>query len=515
MSADLLDLRHLQVPPRHTPETQGQINAAKGAVLVRTRYGVCLDAALVVYCLVLLMVLLCPASANSPTAPYHLRPGDVVQITVAGHPELTFDSRNPIEIRADGRLSYPFAGEIMAAGKTIEQITGALVDALGHHLRAPQVAVNVIRYRDEEIYVLGEVNKPGAYALPQDRDVGIREAIALAAGLTPEASRETARLFRAGAPSTLLDLAKILAGDSEAEIGQLQAGDTLVIERRNIVSVIGEVEKPGSYQLPDGGTVADALAMAEGFAKDYGTGSSRANRSQAVLIRADKTVVPINLAAILSGNDPQAAMPMHSGDTLLIPEVNNQVVVLGEVRQPGSYYLASEEKLSAVLAMGGGVTSNGDSQHIRIIGPDSTVLTVNYEPVFREGAEEPDVWCYAGDTVIVPTNRQRAAVFGFVNQPGVYPLESGDTILDLIGKARGLVPEKSAPQHTVLMRQGASGGEPMRVNLRDLTEGRDPEPLVVQDGDVIFVPESKKLHWQDWTELITSIVNVWWLFDRF
>ena len=459
---------------------------------------------------------LCPAWPAPMATSYHLRPGDVLQITVAGHPELTFDSRNPIEIRPDGKFSYPFAGEIMAEGKTVDQITVALVGALRQHLRDPQVAVNVIRYREEEIYVLGEVNTPGAYVLPQDRDIGIREAIALAQGLTSSASRETARLLRVGESPKLVDLRKVLAGASEAEAVTLRPGDTLVIERRNIVSVIGEVERPGNYQLPDDGKVSDALAMAGGFSEDRETGGTRANRAEAVLIKADQTVVPVNLAAILSGSHPEADIRIHTGDTLLILEASNHVAVLGQVGKPGSYYLGGEEKLSAVLAMAGGVTKTADLQHIRIMSAEGTLLTVNYEPVLREGADEPDVLCAAGDTVIVPINRNRVAVFGFVNRPGVYPIETGDTILDLIGKAGGVVPDKSAPEHTLVMRQEAPEGEPVGINLQNLMEGRAaPAELAVQNGDVIFVPESKKLRWQDWSKVISSIGNLWWLFERF
>jgi len=185
--------------------------------------------------------------AEPAMAPYCLRAGDVLQITVAGHPELTFDSRDPIEIRPDGKFSYPYAGEVVAEGQTVSEITAALTEALGNQLRNPDVTVNVIRYRARQVYVLGEVEKPGAYSLPKDEAVGVREAIALAEGLTASASRETAKLFRSGKAPQSVDLSKVLAGDADSEDIVLQPRDTLVIERRNLVSVVGEVENPGSY----------------------------------------------------------------------------------------------------------------------------------------------------------------------------------------------------------------------------------------------------------------------------
>ncbi len=470
----------------------------------------------VVWFLLSVLNVLYPAWPAPAATSYHLRPGDVLQITVAGHPELTFDSRNPIEIRPDGKLSYPFAGEIVAEGKTVEQITELLIGGIRHHLRDPQVAVNVIKYRDEELYVLGEVNKPGAYVLPQDRDIGVREAIALAEGLTANASRETATLFRVGEAPQSIDLSKVLAGDSGSEVLVVQPRDTLVIGRRNLVSVVGEVENPGSYQLPDSGNISDALAMAGGFLQDPQTGGTRANKTQALLIRPDQTTVAVDLAEILSGQNPQADISMGTGDTLLILEARNQVAVLGEVRQAGSYYLSNKERLSAVIAMAGGVTKAADLQHIHIISPNGEQCTVNYEPLLQEGTGGPDVLCAPGDTVIVPTNRKRVAVFGAVANPGVYTIVAGDTILDMISKAGGVVPDKSAPEHTLVMHKTSPDAQPEPINLQEIMEGRgDPEVLVIQDDDIIFVPESKKLHWQDWTSILSSAANLWWLFARF
>jgi len=454
--------------------------------------------------------------AELAAAPYCLQAGDVLQITVAGHPELTFDSRNPIEIRPGGKFSYPYAGEVVAEGQTVREITAILTEALGSQLRNPDVTVNVIRYRARQIYVLGEVEKPGAYSLPKDEAVGVREAIALAGGLTASASRETAKLFRSGKAPQSIDLSKVLAGAADSGDIVLQPRDTLVIERRNLVSVVGEVENPGSYQLPDQGKISDALAMAGGFVEDRQSGGTTANKTQALLIRSDQTTVPVDLAGILSGQHPQADIRMGTGDTLLVLEARNQVAVLGEVSQPGSYYLSKKEKLSAVLAMAGGVTKAADLQHTRIISPNGQLCTVNYEPLLREGTGGPDVLCAPGDTVIVPTNRKRAAVFGAVARPGVYTIEVGDTILDMISKAGGVVPEKSAPEHTLVMHKTSPDTQPEPVNLQKIMEGRgDPDVLVIQDDDIIFVPESKKLHWQDWTSILTSAANLFWLLGKF
>jgi len=115
----------------------------------------------------LVSLTVCPIWATSPKVFYCLGPGDVLQIIVADHPELTFAGQDAIQIRPDGKFSYPYASEIMAEGKTVAQVTAALVEALKHHLRSPDVAVNVTKYRRQEIYLLGEVEKPGLMRYPK------------------------------------------------------------------------------------------------------------------------------------------------------------------------------------------------------------------------------------------------------------------------------------------------------------------------------------------------------------
>jgi len=73
---------------------------------------------------------------------------------------------------------------------------------------------------------------------------------------------------------------------------------------------------------------------------------------------------------------------------------------------------------------------------------------------------------------------------------------------------------KSVPEHTALIRAGTEEGEPLRLNLRDLSSvGSEAEALLAQDGDVIFMPESKRLDWRDWTSIVSSLASLVWIFN--
>lgn len=113
---------------------------------------------------------------------YKLGAGDVISIRVYGSPELSFES---LRLTDAGTFSFPFLGEIQAAGKTTRALEGILVEGLkGGYFVSPQVSVTLIEYRP--FFVKGEVKQPGSY--PYQPGLTLRKAITLAGGLTPLAS---------------------------------------------------------------------------------------------------------------------------------------------------------------------------------------------------------------------------------------------------------------------------------------------------------------------------------------
>jgi polysaccharide biosynthesis/export protein len=121
---------------------------------------------------------------------YILRPGDVVNVTVWGVPELD----RALLIRPDGGVSFPLAGNLPAAGQTVAQLTKAITAKLKQYISDPVVTVALQENLGNKIYVTGRVVRPGVYQLNQDVDV--LQAIALAGGLTPFADRDDIKILR-------------------------------------------------------------------------------------------------------------------------------------------------------------------------------------------------------------------------------------------------------------------------------------------------------------------------------
>ncbi|MDR7542936.1 MAG: SLBB domain-containing protein [Armatimonadota bacterium] len=280
-------------------------------------------------------------------ATYVLGPEDVLEISVWGYPDLT----RVVAVLPDGRISVPLVGAVMAAGQTVEQLTRALVRGFARYIREPQVTVIVKEFRKVRASVLGQVAKPGTYALPPG--ARLLDLISAAGGLTEVASLGDAQLLRGRGPALVVDLDRVLAGDPEANV-ELTGGETLVVREDlvNIVNVAGEVVKPGRYRLKGEMRVLDVLLLAGGL-------TERASVTAARLVRGGEAH-DLALDALLLRQDMSHNVRLRPGDTILVPEeTNNKVYVLGDVNSPGVFPLKGEVTLLQAVAMAGGPVQRG------------------------------------------------------------------------------------------------------------------------------------------------------------
>jgi polysaccharide biosynthesis/export protein VpsN len=148
---------------------------------------------------------------------YKLGSGDVISIRVYGSSDLSFDS---LRLTDAGTFSFPFLGEVRAAGKTTTELEATLIEGLkGGYFISPQVSVTLLEYRP--FFVKGQVKSPGSY--PYQPGLTLRKAITLAGGLTPLASSRRITIIRESnpeqKPERISPDGSVLPGDI-IEIGQ-------------------------------------------------------------------------------------------------------------------------------------------------------------------------------------------------------------------------------------------------------------------------------------------------------
>ncbi|MBS0153307.1 MAG: polysaccharide biosynthesis/export family protein [Nitrospira sp.] len=121
---------------------------------------------------------------------YLLGPEDVLKVAVWKDEHLTQE----MVVRPDGMITFPLAGEVMAAGRTAEDIRLEITKRLTKYLPTPNVTVTVVKVQSYRIYVLGRVVKPGEYQAGHNTDV--LQALSMAGGLTPYAAENDIKIIR-------------------------------------------------------------------------------------------------------------------------------------------------------------------------------------------------------------------------------------------------------------------------------------------------------------------------------
>jgi protein involved in polysaccharide export with SLBB domain len=128
------------------------------------------------------------AGVSAPSG-YQLAPSDQVAVEVFGEDDLRTNGR----LNSEGNLSLPLLGSVHLAGLTLNQATARLMDLYGRdYLVNPKLSVSLISYAKRRFTMLGEVNHPGSFEMPEGNPDGIDllEAVAMAGGYTRIAAPE-------------------------------------------------------------------------------------------------------------------------------------------------------------------------------------------------------------------------------------------------------------------------------------------------------------------------------------
>lgn len=210
-------------------------------------------------------VVAAPANeARSSTSEYRLSMGDTIRITVFQSPDLSLETR----ITESGSISYPLLGSVSLVGMSVSQGEKRIADGLrdGNFVKQPQVTINVVQVRGNQVSVLGQVGRPGRYPL-ESGDVRLTDIIATAGGISSTGSdtvvvvgTREGKQFRQE-----VDMPSLYGASRSARDLQLQNGDSIWIERAPMVYVYGEVQRPGAVRLERGMTLMQLLAAGGGL----------------------------------------------------------------------------------------------------------------------------------------------------------------------------------------------------------------------------------------------------------
>lgn len=344
-----------------------------------------------------------------------LQPGDRLEINIFSLPEL----EKQYQIRADGTFYHPHAGEVLASGKTLKQISTQLTQRFKKELRDPQFRIGLVQMAEAEATVMGEVRTQGKFKF--GAGTSVIDLLAMAGGLGDKADRDSAVLIRSGKE---IPLNLNVAAQSEMARMTVRSGDTIFVNRGKRVSVFGEVQAKGVYVIGSRSpnAVEEAIKSAGGM-----TETAAMNRIQ---VRRPSLKDPI----LVDYANPEevSKVQIEDGDVMVIPA--RSVVVLGAVNKQGALPLTGKETLMDVVSQAGVGQARLDSVVVvrseDVLAGNDKKEVYNLEKFFTEGSRE-------GAAINVPI-RDGDMVFLPQKEDSTGGLFGGGNLLNLLLMARSL-----------------------------------------------------------------------------
>jgi polysaccharide export outer membrane protein len=245
------------------------------------------------------------SQATTTADRYRIGPGEVLDIRIFKHPEL---SRESVRVDGTGAIRMPLIdSDIQAACKTETELAKEIATRYLKYYRNPQVDVFVKEFHSREVAVIGAITEQGRYQM--QRRIRLLELISFAKGPTDKAGQvinivrgPRHELCETNADATddrsgfiSLRLNDTLRGE-EASNPYVQPGDIVTVPEADQVYVIGNVFHPQALPMKDPISVSRAVAMAGGPLQDAKTDSVRIVRQMPGT--STKTEMVVNLGAI-------------------------------------------------------------------------------------------------------------------------------------------------------------------------------------------------------------------------
>ncbi|MGA2019353.1 MAG: polysaccharide biosynthesis/export family protein [Candidatus Sulfotelmatobacter sp.] len=174
-----------------------------------------------------------PSSTSVPTAPkphddnFVIGNDDVLAINVWKEPDIS----RSVPVRSDGRISLPLVGEVQAAGRTPLRLEQDIAAKLKNYIGEPEVTVIVQQINSQKFNILGQVNRPGTYAITDSATV--LDAIAVAGGFRDFAKQKSIYVLRLSADGVQSQIPfnykEVVKGQNPGQNIKLQPHDTIVV----------------------------------------------------------------------------------------------------------------------------------------------------------------------------------------------------------------------------------------------------------------------------------------------
>ncbi|MFK7886943.1 MAG: SLBB domain-containing protein [Gammaproteobacteria bacterium] len=443
---------------------------------------------------------------------YVLGPGDTINVQLYGNQNQVYT----LQVGRDGQVSLPAAGPVTVSGMTFSSVREELVRRIEDTNIGVNVSVTMGELRSMQVFVLGDVLRPGAYSVSSLSTV--TTALRRSGGPSPTGSLRNIQIKRANRVVGRLDLYNFLLRGNTAGDVRLLPGDAVFVPPVGPqVTVLGEVRRPAVYELRGDASLQDILSVAGGTLPSAYRKLARIERFST---KDGRRVLTVDL-------DASSLEPISAGDVVSVlpalDRLRDSVVVVGHVERTGPTQWRPGMRASDLFPSRQLLKAGADFDYVLVFrradsnGP-MDVFSFSLNEALRSPGSAADPQLMPADTVRALTLRsdrsrllrptieqlrkqasvdargQVITVSGVVRAPGEYPLETGMRISDAI-RAGGGLRESAYLQDAELTRYAysPSGGRRetahMTVDIEAIMNGSQTDDIELQPYDYLTVKE--------------------------
>ena len=424
---------------------------------------------------------------------YRLGPGDQLQIEVWGASEANITQK----VTPDGFISIPNVGPINVNGLTVQAATNRIKAKLSQIYSgmgttnvnlSTDVKVSLGQIRTIQVNIMGEVARPGTYALSSFSTVF--HALYKAGGMSQMGSLRNIKVVRGGRTVATVDVYDyIINGRSHSDI-RLQEGDVILASPYDaLVLIKGKVKRPMYYEMKSSESIRTLIGFAGGFSNDAYRGAVTVDRNNS----KERTVATVD-------DMNYGVFKVKDGDVVSVGEIldryDNRIEVKGAVYRPGYYELGKDiQTVKDLIERADGLLeyafTNRGMLHRQNDDKTLEVISLNVKAILD--GTEPDVTLQKNDVLFIPSKydleqKGTLEIRGEVYNPNVFPFAANTKLEDLIIMAGGLTESASTVRVDVTRRIIDKKGTKKQKEIAKTYTFGVKEGFVVE-GDPGFVLE--------------------------
>jgi protein involved in polysaccharide export with SLBB domain len=408
-------------------------------------------------------------------------------------------SQQKLRVSPEGTVNVKYAGIVSVAGLTIEGTANLLRSKLGRYYPSlssgqTKLELSLGDIRSIQVILVGAINRPGTYTLPSLAT--LFNALYVSAGPAENGSFRKIELIRNNKVIAIADLYDFLVHGIQTGNIHLQQNDVIRVPYASLlVTLDGELNRPGIFELKPGETLADAIQYAGGFRSNAFRGRITGRR----IADFERSVIDVT-------GDSMAFFKPQNGDEFLVDSIinryRNRVLISGAVLKPGAYALQPPMTVKDIIDKARGLKEDVYEGRALLVRtrPDLTKEYVSLDLKALLRGENSDLLLQKEDSLHVTSifdlrDTTIVTISGAVRNPGDYRYEDSLSLKSLILKAQGFNDnatgagiEISRRKRDVQNKPGSDIVELIRVNSNKDLSGKETD-VILKPFDIVSIKE--------------------------